>query len=76
MTLLDLILRVFDFAFGDLHFLLAREQGDLAHLLEIHPHGVIQNIEARLVVFLLHFGLLDAVTLRPGPRCPLQGCGA
>ena len=43
-----------------LHLLLAREQGHFAHLVHIHPNGVVQGIE--LAVFLqlrlLGFGLL------------------
>ena len=37
---------------ADFHLLLPGQQRHLAHLPQIHPHGVIQNIEpARLIVF-------------------------
>ena len=32
---------------GNLHLLLAGQQRDLAHLLEIHPHRIIENVELR-----------------------------
>ena len=63
---------------GNLHFLLARQQRHLAHLLEIHPDRVIENIELRfrlffflfLGVFLavlvtVHLGGFDNVDLHP-----------
>ena len=33
--------------FGNFYFLFPGQQRDLAHLLEIHPHRVIQNIDLR-----------------------------
>ena len=58
---IDLLLHhVFGFLdpLGNLHLLFAGEQRDLAHLLEIHPHRIIQDIQLhfRLLFFLL---LLD-----------------
>jgi len=56
-------------AFGNLHFLLAGEQGDLAHLLEVHPDRVVQNVVLRgtrlLLLRLLHplLVVLDLVGL-------------
>ena len=50
-------------AFGNFHFLLARQQRHLSHLLEIHPHRVIENVQP-VGVFLLGFGGFDAVHLR------------
>ncbi len=50
-------------AFGNLHFLLARQQRHLPHLLEIHPHRIIENVESRRVVF-LGFRGFDAVHFR------------
>ena len=58
---LDLGLRILD-ALGNLHFLLAGEQRDLAHLLEVHADGIIQDVQAAaalalffLVVLVLFF---------------------
>ena len=42
----DLVLRLFD-ALGNFHLLLARQQRDLAHLLEVHPHRVVQDVQPR-----------------------------
>ena len=56
----DLVLRLFD-ALGDFDLLLARQQRDLAHLLEVHPHRVIQNVQTPLVFVFLRLRLLDAV---------------
>ena len=54
-------LRFFD-PLGNLHFLLAGQQRHLAHLLEIHPHRVIENIELRFrLFFFLFLGVLLAV---------------
>ncbi len=51
-------------AFADLDFLLAGEQGDFAHLAQIHLDGVVENIKAagRLLFFVRGFrlGLFDA----------------
>ena len=60
--LLEFSFRFLD-ALGDFDFLLARQQGHLAHLLQIHPHGIIENIQAAfvLLLFLLRLGLLDAI---------------
>ena len=63
MIALDLVFGVFD-AFGDLHLLFARQQRHLAHLLEIHPDRIVQDVQPRLLVFLFRLGLLDAVHLR------------
>ena len=48
---------------GNLHFLLAGQQRDLAHLLEIHPDRVVQDIELGfgLFLFLLFVGVFLAV---------------
>ena len=63
-------------AFGNFHLLLAGEQGDLAHLLEIHADGVVEDVELGvgfllffflLFLFLLLFGFgdfFDAVDIR------------
>ena len=59
----DLVFRVFN-AFGNLHFLLAREQRDLAHLLEVHPNRVVQNVQPALVLLFFRLRLLDAVHFR------------
>ena len=40
----DLNLGIFN-ALGNFNFLLASEQGNLAHLLEIHANGVIEDVE-------------------------------
>ena len=53
---LNFQLGIFD-AFGNFHLLLAGEQGDLAHLLEIHADGVVKDVELG-VGFLLFFFLL------------------
>ena len=44
--------------FGNFDFLFAGEQRDLTHLLEIHAHGIIENIELRFALLLLLFFLL------------------
>ena len=54
---------------GNLDFLFPGQERDLAHLLEIHPDRVIQNIKLRLgllflVVFALFFAVLVAIDLR------------
>ena len=49
-------------ALGNLHFLLARQQGHLPHLVQIHPHRVVQDVQPRGVL-LLAFGFLDVVHL-------------
>ncbi len=46
---LHLHFRVLDF-FADLHFLFAREQRHLAHLVHIHPHRVVQNLQPRVIL--------------------------
>ena len=56
-VVLDVDLGVLD-ALGNLHLLLAGEQGNLAHLLEIHPHRVIKDVEFRLGFFLFLFGVV------------------
>jgi hypothetical protein len=49
-------------ALRDFDFLLAREQRDLAHLLQIHAHRVVEDIELRLGLLLfLFFAVLLAV---------------
>ncbi len=58
----NLVLGVLD-AFGNLNFLLPVQQRHLAHLLQIHPHRVVQNVQPRLFVLLLRFGYLDSVHL-------------
>ena len=58
----QLVFRLLD-ALGNLHLLLARQQRHRAHLLEIHPHRVVQRVQ--LARFLLVvFRLLDAVHFR------------
>ncbi len=53
-------------ALGDLDFLFARQQRDLAHLLEIHAHRVVEDVVLRgtglLLLGLLH-ALLEIVNL-------------
>ena len=57
-------------AFANLDLLVAREQRDFAHLLEIHAHRIIQQIEPapiRLVLFfarLLCFGGIDDINFQ------------
>ena len=51
--------RVFD-ALGNFHFLFAGEQGDLAHLLEIHADRVIEDVE---FLVCLEFLLLAAIVV-------------
>jgi hypothetical protein len=58
----EIILGVFD-AFGNLHFLFAGEQGDLAHLLEVHAHRVVQRVQPGLLLFLLGLDSLNVVQL-------------
>ena len=58
--LLHLELGVLD-PLGNLHFLLAGQQRHLAHLLEIHPHRVVEDVE--LAVGFLFFLLLLVVIL-------------
>lgn len=50
----DLVLSFLD-ALADLHFLLAGEQGDSAHLAQVHPDGVIQDVQVGLLKFFLFF---------------------
>ena len=50
-------------ALGNLHLLLARQQRHLPHLLEIHPHRIVQNVQPAGVL-LLGLGGFDAVHLR------------
>jgi hypothetical protein len=71
--LLDLELGFLD-AFGNFHLLFAGEQGDLAHLLQIHAHRVIEHIEPALFLFLRRCfpGLID-LSLRPRSRFPSRG---
>ena len=50
--------------FANLDFLFAREQRNLAHLVHIHPHRVVENFQPRVLVGLLRlrlFRLLGAV---------------
>ena len=47
----DFVFGGFD-ALGNFHLLLAGQQRHLAHLLEIHPHRVVQNIQPVGVVLL------------------------
>ena len=48
-------------ALANLHLLLAREQGHLAHLVHVHPNRVVQGIESAVFLLLRFrgFGLLD-----------------
>jgi hypothetical protein len=58
-------------ALGNFDFLLAGEQRDLAHLLEVHPDGVVQDVElgvglllvGKFLLFLPGGGLLVTVDL-------------
>ena len=43
---------------GNLHFLLARQQRHRAHLLQIHPHRIVEDVELRLGFFLLFVRVL------------------
>ncbi len=45
-------------ALGDFHFLLPRQQRHLAHLLQIHPHRIVEDVELRLRFFLVLLGIL------------------
>jgi len=69
-------LRILD-ALGNLHFLSSGEQGNLAHLLQIHPHRIVETVRfvARHILFLrqrmniVHFRLVhdfDIKTAQPG----------
>jgi len=65
-------------ALGNLNFLLAGEQRDLAHLLEVHPDGIVQYIELRVgLVFLLlvmgFLAVLVAIDLRGIDDVDLHG---
>ena len=68
-VLLDQMLGLFD-PLGNLHFLFAGEQWHLPHLLEIHPHRIVQNFEAAfgflffLFLFALFFAFLVPIDLR------------
>ena len=42
-------------AFGNFHFLLSGQERDLAHLLEIHPHRIVENIELGFGFLFLFF---------------------
>ena len=53
-VLLHHVLGFFD-SLGDFNLLLSCQQRHLAHLLEIHPDWIIQNIELCLWLFLLLF---------------------
>ena len=56
----DFVLSAFN-PFGNLDFLFPRQQGNLPHLLQIHPDRVIENIEPGLFVIFLRLGLLDPI---------------
>jgi len=58
----DFIFRRLD-ALGNLHLLFARQQRHLAHLLEIHPHRVVERVQP-VRVFLHGIGCFDAIHLR------------
>ena len=58
----DLVFRVFN-PLGNLDLLFARQQGHLPHLLEIHPHRIVQNVQPGFVLFLFRLRLFDAVHL-------------
>jgi hypothetical protein len=57
---LDFVFGVFD-AFGNLHLLLAVQERHLAHLLEVHAHRVVQNVQPHLFLVFVRVRLLDAV---------------
>ena len=49
-------------ALGNLDFLLSRQQRDLAHLLEVHPDRIVQDVvlgRAGLFLFRLFLTLLE-----------------
>ena len=54
---LHLKLGVLD-SLGDFHLLLTREQRHLTHLLEIHPDGIVENIQSGLLGFRRGLGWL------------------
>ena len=54
----NLVLRSFN-AFGNLHFLLAGEQGHLAHLFQVHADRIIKDVQPPLFFFRIDLGLLD-----------------
>src|SRR5712691_11367524 len=54
------IFGLFD-SLANLDFLLACEQRHLAHLAQIHPHWVIQNIESPSLFLVADLGLLAAI---------------
>jgi hypothetical protein len=61
---LDLVLGVLD-ALGNLDFLLAGQQLHLPHLLQIHADGIVQDVQAVLVLrLLLRLGLFDPIHFR------------
>ena len=64
-VLLHIEFGLFD-AHGDFHLLLACEQGNLPHLLEIHPHRVVENVEflVRLIRLIFLLLVLRIVRLR------------
>ena len=53
-VLLHHVLRFLD-AFGNLDFLLPGQQRHLAHLLEIHPHRVIERVQPDLCLLFIFF---------------------
>ena len=57
----DLDLRILD-ALGNFHFLLTSKQGHLAHLLEIHPDRIVEDVEL-LVRFDIFFFAIALVAL-------------
>jgi len=59
---LDIGLGLFN-ALTNLDFLLPGEQWDLAHLVHVHPHRVVQNLQSA-VLFLLRFGRLSPLYFR------------
>ena len=65
-------------SFGYFNFLFPSQQGDLTHLLEIHPHRIVENINLRfrsLIFFVLvcvFFAILIAIHFRRLDNVDLQ----
>lgn len=56
----DFVLSVLN-SFADFDFLFSSEEGNFTHLFEVHPDGIVQDIEPAFVFFLFDLGLFDLV---------------
>ena len=64
-TALNILFGGFD-TLGDFNFLLAGQQGNLPHLLEVHADGIVQNVHFGFQLFLLvlFLGIANADAIR------------